>query len=70
MKRKSIVESSMTLFRFTDADEERMEYAIKQAVKYMERYGQGQKHQDMVDLRHYARAPKADGGACENTNEI
>lgn len=42
------------LFLFTAQDEKRMKSAMKQAVIFMERYGQGQKHQDMVDLRHYA----------------
>ena len=68
--RKKKSETSDKLFKFTAKDEELMDYAIKQAVKYMERYGQGQVHQDIVDLRHYARAPKADGGACKNANDI
>lgn len=48
------------LFKFTAKDEELMDYAIKQAVLFMQRYGQGQGRPNMVDLRHYAKAPKED----------
>ena len=58
--RKKKSETSDKLFKFTAKDEELMDYAIKQAVKYMERYGQGQGQPKMVDLRHYAKAPKED----------
>lgn len=58
--RKKKSETCDKLFKFTAKDEELMDYAIKQAVKYMERYGQGQVQPKMVDLRHYAKAPKED----------
>lgn len=58
LKKKS--ETSDKLFKFTAKDEELMDYAIKQAAKYMERYDQGQVRPKMVDLRYYAKAPKED----------
>ena len=57
------------LFLFTAQDEKRMKSAMKQAVIFMEHYGRGRTKSRMVYLRHYARAPKADGGACENAND-
>lgn len=46
------------LFLFTAQDEKRMKSAMKQAVLFMQRYGQGQVQHKIVDFRHYAKAPK------------
>lgn len=40
------------LFAFTKADEIRMAYEIKAAIRFMEKYGQGAKP-ELVDRRHY-----------------
>lgn len=40
------------LFPFTKADEIRMAYEIKAAIRFMEKYGQGAKP-ELVDRRHY-----------------
>ena len=39
--RKKKSETCDKLFKFTAKDEELMDYAIKQAVLFMQRYGQG-----------------------------
>ena len=56
--RKKKSETCDKLFEFTAKDEELMDYAIKQAVLFMQRYGQGQVQHKIVDFRHYAKAPK------------
>lgn len=48
------------LFHFTDREERCMRRAMRQSLKYMQRYGQGPTNHDLVDFRHYARAPKED----------
>ena len=58
--RKKKSEPCDKLFKFTAKDEELMDYAIKQAVLFMQRYGQGQVQHKIVDFRHYAKAPKED----------
>ena len=58
--RKKKSETCDKLFKFTAKDEELMDYEIKQAVLFMQRYGQGQVQHKIVDFRHYAKAPKED----------
>ena len=58
--RKNKSETCDKLFKFTAKDEELMDYAIKQALLVMQRYGPGQVQHKIVDVRHYAKAPKED----------